>query len=295
MKYGLVACDFDGTLLRSDNTISDYTRAVIAAYIAAGGVFMPATGRIHNSIKRRMTDIGLTANVPIASYQGAMIRENVTDKVLYYKPVANAAALEVALEAERLGLYVQTYNYDDLIISGLYDGEEDWPGIKKEPEGSIYQKMGSFSGSFGRKYAVSLGIEMTIIPGKISDYLFLNRNDPPKMLIVCPPVDMPKQLKHFTEAFPGLVVNTSEAYMMEIISPEAGKDRACDIVCVLLGIGIESCMAIGDSMNDYTMIAHAGFGIAVGNARDAVKAAAKYVTDTNNEDGAAKAIEKFCL
>lgn len=61
----------------------------------------------------------------------------------------------------------------------------------------------------------------------------------------------------------------------------------------LLGIRQEEIMACGDGSNDIAMIRMAGLGVAMGNATEAVKEAADYVTETNDEDGAAKAIAKF--
>jgi hydroxymethylpyrimidine pyrophosphatase-like HAD family hydrolase len=113
--------------------------------------------------------------------------------------------------------------------------------------------------------------------------------------VVDAPDGMPASLKRFTEAFPGVICNTSEPYMMEIISREAGKDVACDVICSLLGINIDACIAFGDSMNDCTMLAHAGLGVAMSNGNAAARGAAKCVTDSNDNDGVAKAIEKLCF
>ena len=52
---------------------------------------------------------------------------------------------------------------------------------------------------------------------------------------------------------------------------------------------------MGDAGNDLHMIEYAGMGIAMGNAFEEVKEAANYITDSNNEDGVATAIEKFVL
>ena len=59
------------------------------------------------------------------------------------------------------------------------------------------------------------------------------------------------------------------------------------------GIRLEDTLAFGDGGNDIPMLRHAGIGIAMGNARDEVKAAARYVTDTVDEDGIAKGIMKW--
>ena len=54
-------------------------------------------------------------------------------------------------------------------------------------------------------------------------------------------------------------------------------------------------MAFGDGENDIAMMEAVGFGVAMENGLDAVKAAARYITASNNEDGVAKAIEKYVL
>ena len=54
-------------------------------------------------------------------------------------------------------------------------------------------------------------------------------------------------------------------------------------------------MACGDGDNDIVMLREVGFGVAMGNADDEVKAAADAVTDTNEAEGAAKAIERWIL
>lgn len=66
-------------------------------------------------------------------------------------------------------------------------------------------------------------------------------------------------------------------------------------VCQELGITMDQVMAVGDSMNDFKMIQEAGLGVAMGNAQDKVKEVADAITDTNMNDGVAKAIQQFIL
>ena len=54
-------------------------------------------------------------------------------------------------------------------------------------------------------------------------------------------------------------------------------------------------MAVGDSPNDIAMLKASGFPVAVGNAKDEVKASAKYIARTNHENGVADAVEHFVL
>jgi 5-amino-6-(5-phospho-D-ribitylamino)uracil phosphatase len=66
-------------------------------------------------------------------------------------------------------------------------------------------------------------------------------------------------------------------------------------VCSLLGIDMSQVVAMGDSLNDMTMIREAGLGVAMGNAQDVVKAEADYVTDSNEDHGVARAIREMVL
>jgi hypothetical protein len=61
------------------------------------------------------------------------------------------------------------------------------------------------------------------------------------------------------------------------------------------GLEEEEIATIGDMPNDILMFAHSGLSIAMGNADDQVKRAARRVTDSNEEEGFAKAVERFVL
>ena len=87
----------------------------------------------------------------------------------------------------------------------------------------------------------------------------------------------------------------SSASSMEITHPDANKGAALATLCRLLGIAPENTMALGDSGNDEGMLRAAGLGVAMGNAPDFIKIASDAVTETNENDGAAIAIERFCL
>lgn len=82
---------------------------------------------------------------------------------------------------------------------------------------------------------------------------------------------------------------------MEITHPDADKGRGLEAVCRILDIPEECTMALGDSGNDIAMLRRAGLGVAMGNAPDYVKEAANVVTDRYDDDGAAKAIERYAL
>lgn len=69
------------------------------------------------------------------------------------------------------------------------------------------------------------------------------------------------------------------------------KATGVEMLCAHYGIPVENSVAIGDTVHDYDMIARAGYGIAMGNGQEELKAKVKYVTDTLANDGVAYAIE----
>ena len=82
---------------------------------------------------------------------------------------------------------------------------------------------------------------------------------------------------------------------IEVNPTGVNKANALKRVCKEIGITMDQVMAAGDSLNDIKMIQEAGVGVAMGNAQEAIKKVADYVTDSNNNDGVAKAIERFAL
>ncbi|MDE3125438.1 MAG: HAD-IIB family hydrolase, partial [Bacteroidota bacterium] len=86
---------------------------------------------------------------------------------------------------------------------------------------------------------------------------------------------------------------TSKPIYLEAMQYDSSKAKAVARLIQEYHITTEEIITIGDNFNDMEMIAMAGTGVAMGNAPDAVKAIAKYVTDTNNNDGVAKAIQHF--
>ena len=86
-----------------------------------------------------------------------------------------------------------------------------------------------------------------------------------------------------------------EGHILEILSIEANKWTAVEALARSLGIPNEEIFAIGDDENDRRMIEGAGFGVAMANAKPGVRAIADFVTRSNADDGAARAIEQFVL
>ena len=98
-------------------------------------------------------------------------------------------------------------------------------------------------------------------------------------------------------AVEALGVNVVSSLPLNMEINAAGVDKGTGLMALaeLLKLPVSSLMAMGDGGNDIGMIRAAGLGVAMGNAFPDVKAAANHITASNNEDGAALAIETFVL
>ena len=85
----------------------------------------------------------------------------------------------------------------------------------------------------------------------------------------------------------------SEPYFLELVPKGIDKAQSLAVLLKELGMTKDEMIAIGDGFNDLSMIKYAGMGVAMGNAQQVVKDNADFITLTNEEDGAAYAIEKF--
>jgi len=89
--------------------------------------------------------------------------------------------------------------------------------------------------------------------------------------------------------------STSKPFFIEVNDKGISKGDSLDVLCKKLGLTKDNVMALGDGLNDLSMIEFAGMGVAVDNANPVLKEAANFISKSNDEDGFAYAIEKFIL
>lgn len=266
MKIKLVATDLDDTLLRDDLTLSE--RVVEAIRQARGqGVYVTfATGRMPVSARPYAEQLGL--DVPIITYNGAMIQEAISREILYRKVIPVALAREVVGFLLGEGAHLHMYRKDRVFV----------------------QKMNEWSRSYGQKTKV------TVEEADLITILEDEKEGVEKIIVFGPPEELADWRQKLGQRLPGrLHLTSSKSYFLEMGHPEVNKGNTLLTFAQGLGIKPEEVMAIGDSLNDLEMIRCAGLGVAMGNALQEVKDAADVVTASNEEDGVAKAIEEYVL
>jgi HAD superfamily hydrolase (TIGR01484 family) len=103
------------------------------------------------------------------------------------------------------------------------------------------------------------------------------------------------RIRQTLESWGTLEITNSHPCNLELNPKGISKASGVRAVCGMLGITMDEVIAMGDSLNDLSMIREAGLGVAMGNAQDGVKAAADLVTVTNDEHGVAKVIREYIL
>ena len=134
----------------------------------------------------------------------------------------------------------------------------------------------------------------TVVPSIVKWYGEAERDADKLQLMFADMQDIERARKELEE-IPGLVLTGSLGNNIEINAQGIDKGIGMIELGHRLGIDRDEIMACGDGDNDLEMLKAVGFGVAMGNAEESVKAVADYVTDTNEEEGVAKAVEKFAL
>ena len=262
MQIKLIASDMDDTLLNKDCKISERNAAAIRKAVEAGIVVMIATGRMYVSACPYALDLGL--DVPLVTYNGALVKESKSGRVLHEHKMKIETAQEILDYCKAKGYYVQVYVGDKILI-------------KEENE-------------FFRMYTRISGIPTT----PMGDALYTATEAPYKLLAMTESGEFAAAWDDFAKRFAGKVdVTSSKDNFLELMEPGVNKWEAVKAVAASYNIKPEEIMCIGDSNNDISMIKNAGIGVAMGNAKDSVKQYAKIVTASNNDDGVALVIESI--
>jgi len=117
-----------------------------------------------------------------------------------------------------------------------------------------------------------------------------------KVQFFAPDEDMRlKLMKELPLKYEDITVSNALPQNVEINQKNANKGEALTALAEHLGVGIMSTFAFGDGLNDLPMIKAAGTGIAMSNGAAETLEAADWIAPSNDEDGVAAGIEKFCL
>ena len=263
MPIRAIAFDLDDTLLRSDLTVSDYTVDVLHRAKERGIVILPASGRTRDSMFPTVQRIGCAD--AFISCNGADVWT--TDRELLMQELLPVElAHEVAHFASERGVYCQTYSPSRFYFS--IDNE------------------------YAVSYANSSSLEGEYV-GDLTDFI---RKPVTKLLMMDTPERIATLYEEAKALFAGRASLTcSKPYFLECNPLRATKGNALRWCGEHFGFTMDELLTFGDSLNDLSMLEAAGTGVAMGNAREDVRALGFPVCLTNDEDGVARYIDENIL
>lgn len=267
MKYKLLISDFDGTLARSDGTISPKTRNTIARFQQKGGIFAVCTGRMLPSILPRLKELGINSGLVVA-FQGATVYEIQTGRLLKDEAYHADDAIPVIQTLERERLHFHVYTLDRFFAN------------QRDEMLSVYEKLS--------------GVTANIVTNELISTLVLREKlRVVKILVMLPPHErealMCKLLKQLGESY---YVTCSHEWMIEIMPKGQNKGEAVRFLSTYYGIPMGEIAAVGDQLNDLPMLHNAGGKYTVENGTDELKEIAQTIP-SNDNDGVAYALEQI--
>ncbi|MFC3773005.1 Cof-type HAD-IIB family hydrolase [Paenibacillus sp. GCM10012303] len=230
---------------------------------------------------------------------GTLLTDNktITEEAAHWIRLAGEAGVTVMLATGR-GMQTAGAFWDELGLLSpmvLLNGAEIWEGPGRLHERTFLsrediRKLHELAVVSGARY---WGYSVESLTGSKhwNDEMF--DRDWMKFGIHHQEIDVIEPLREEVRSWGHLEVTRSADTNMEISVRGVSKASGVKKVCGLLGITMDQVMAVGDQHNDMELIRAAGLGIAMGNADEALKRAADGVTDTNERNGVAKAIQKY--
>ena len=258
----LIATDIDGTILIPDKQFTQGVKQCLKSLQDAGIKVVLVTGRMNAAAELVSRELDL--KTPLISYQGGLINDN--GNILYERYLTEAESRQIIDWAHSEKIHINLYN-NDILYS-----EKDNFEIQKYCE---RQKVDYIVKPFSE-----------VEKNKVNKILAIDYNNPDRIN---------KYEKELQKIFPNLYIVKSTPYFLEFSNPEASKYCAVKFLQKCWNITAEETLAIGDQNNDIALLEAGGLKIAMGNATEDLKKIADYITDSVENDGFVKAIDKFVL
>lgn len=260
----LILADVDGTLVTRQKILTDRAIEAVHRLHAAGTIFAITSGRPPRGMGMLVKPLDLQS--PIAAFNGGLL-VNPDLTVIEQRTIPDDLIVPIARLMVTFGLSVWVYRGAD-----WYVPDPNGPHVDSESRTVKFQPKVMTS-------IEDLTSNVVKIVG-VSD----NHDAVSKASFAA----HDRFGDHVTAA-------TSQPYYLDITHPDANKGAVARWLAGRYGLSTEVIATIGDMPNDILMFAHSGLSIAMGNADPQVKRAARRITDSNDNDGFAKAVDRYVL
>lgn len=273
MEIKLIALDMDGTVLRSDKSVSEYTLQTFREASARGALVVPATGRIRKMLPKPVTALPFVRYAVTSN--GASVIDLKENHVIYRNLISREDSFATVKLISDYHLFSETY------VDGISFAEE-----------KMFQSLNHAEiAPWLYEYLMESQIFVDDLPKHIEE---INR-PLEKINILFVPEKLRRTLINNLNAIAPFSLTSALDGNIEINAPTASKGDGLAFLCKTLNIRPQEVMAFGDGSNDVSMLQFAGYSFAMGNADNGIKNAAKYTAASNDDDGVARAIQTFFI
>lgn len=272
MAIKLIATDLDGTLMSPDHiTVTPRTVSALKRAHDNGVKIAIATGRPMCIIG------GVVEQVSFVDYiihsNGACVFDRNKNKNVYENLIPFSQAKEL----------IEYFLDYEVYFDVSYHGESHYQqGIEK-----YFMDTSEFPREFIDEVSQSM-----IAHSSLTD--FLNGNGVEKITLYTVKDENEQEFRQKLLSY-GFSVASSFKGNLEATAPSASKGTAVAGLCSELGLTADNAMTFGDAGNDCTMLEFAKYSFAMGNATDECKKSARYIAESNAQDGLARAVEQYVL
>lgn len=280
----LIATDMDGTLLNAAHEISQENQEAIKFAQEHGITVVIATGRAFYEANTPVAETDL--KVPYICLNGAEVRDEAFN-IMSTSHLNHSLVSKITSTLKEKDIYYQVYTNRGIYTENpqrdleIYIDIAERAGQKADVEkieNSIQKRIDN-----GTLKIVDNYDKIEDIPGELIMKILAFDSDLGKIDLVG---------QELAQS-PNLAVSSSSRGNLEITHSDAQKGIALSTIAKQLGIDLKDVMALGDNLNDVSMLERVGYSVAMDNAAPEVKTVAKYVTDSNENSGVGKAIKKF--
>ena len=270
----IIALDLDGTLLNENKELPERNLRALEAAAAKGIHIVPTTGRYYGGMPQAVREL------PFVRYaitvNGAQAVDTHTGEVLYRAEIPWQRAVALMAYFDTLPVAYDCFLDNDAFITADLQNR-----IAEYTDHPQYQKLVR---------------ELRRPVPELKAFVAERQQDVQKTQIFTMDMDLrARMLRELPEMFEDVVTSSALLHNVEINDRRGNKGDALLALAAHLGCTAEQIMACGDGLNDLSMIEAAGLGVAMGNAEEALKACADYITADCDHAGVAAVIEKFCL
>ncbi len=270
----MIVIDIDGTLLTPEGSITTRSLEAIQAAQQARIVITLATARRYCNTVSIANELGLSA--PLILYDGAIIIQH-PQKAILHRHLLPAYVGQQAVDV------LIRHNIQPVVHPFKDTGEEIWTGPS------------DFDNPWVDAYFASFPIQVHRMP---FETLCTGHPDPIRVVAFASEEVIHSLLPEVTALECSWTITRRGNYgsaELAIMNPSCSKASGVIELAQYLSVPLEQIMAIGDNNNDIEMLRTVGWGVAMGQASEAVKTAARAITASNQEDGVAQAIQYYAL